>query len=641
MATGWNAAKVEAFKESFADFLGRIRIDSKDTGGGTVLGENIYYSQQRFLDGVWDALSNDIHDIKALKSRQLGISTICKPLVLFWMGVHDGLQGAMIFDTDAHKEAARRDIETMIRELHEYHPDYKFPTIERSNRYGFLLSNRSFLHFMAAGVRNQRSSGVLGRSSGLSLIWASEVCSWDNVEGLISLRSSISHRHPDRLYLWESTARGPNEWKTMWDEAKADDLNQTTVFIGWWALLEQSLARGTPQFARYGSDPPNDDEKRKIAEVKELYGFEVSQEQLAWYRYFADPSREGDDGAPSEEDGLIQQDQPWTEYEAFVLTGASFFSSQKLTELSFTTASSKFSAYRFVPGVDFVRSAVYPARNYRDIEYKIWEEPVIGASYVVGVDPAYGHSEKNDRSAIEVVKCYADGMEQVAEYISGSIEPSHLAWVMWTLVGYYGSKAGLPVVPIIELNGPGEAVWKEAQAVRQQVLNGYLNRAAEEKGLADLFRNVRQYIYQRSDSLTHGTALHMKTTSQLKVAYMERLRSFVHNGELVVRSMDLLRDMQVVTRDGDAIEAAGRGHDDRVVAIALCGRVWDDRLRRTLIAQNRTRMAEKARLALAQQDQYALFQRYQLDQFFRRNDGVRGAMARQAIRAAAEARRRY
>src|SRR5258708_3029563 len=152
MSGAWNKEKVRVFSESFREFLYRVTIDSKDTGGSTVLGENIYYAKERFLDAVWDALSHDIHDVSCLKSRQLGISTICKPLVLFWMGVHDGLQGAMIFDTDAHKEAARRDIETMVRQLHEFYPTYNFPTIVRTNRYGFFLSNRSFLHFMAPWI---------------------------------------------------------------------------------------------------------------------------------------------------------------------------------------------------------------------------------------------------------------------------------------------------------------------------------------------------------------------------------------------------------------------------------------------------------------------------------------------------------
>src|SRR3984957_6185804 len=261
--SGWDAAKVEVFKEQFLGFLNYWYIDSKDTGGDTVLGNNIYYAQERLLNGVWGPLSRDIHDIKILKSRQLGASTVCKPLVSFWMGVHDGLQGAMIFDTNGHKEEARNDIENILKLLADGHPEYKFPRIIQSNRAGLLLSNRSFLRFLAAGVKQSRSAGTLCRSSGLSLIWGSELCSWENEEGIKSLRSSISHQNPNRLYLFESTARGPNAWKDMWEEAQADDLNQATEFIGWWARLDQRLKRGTPQFERYGRLAPNDEEQKK------------------------------------------------------------------------------------------------------------------------------------------------------------------------------------------------------------------------------------------------------------------------------------------------------------------------------------------------------------------------------------------
>jgi hypothetical protein len=538
--TGWNSAKVAAFRTGFEDFLDRVTIDSKDTGGGTNLGENIYTSQKRFYDAAWDALSRDVHDVKCLKARQLGISTACRPLVTFWMGVHDGLQGAMIFDTDAHKETARRDIETMVHELHENYPSYRFPTIERSNRYGFLLSNRSFLHFMAAGVKSSRSSGVLGRTTGLSLVWGSEMCSWENQEGIISLRSSISHQNPNRLYLWESTARGPNEWKAMWEEAKADDLNQATVFIGWWAREDQRLRRGTAQFERYGRLAPTEEEEARIAAVEKLYGVHIDQEQLAWYRYFSDPTQKENTGAPDIQDGLIQQDQPWTEDEAFILTGSTFFNYQKLTDVINTTVSKNFQAFKFMPGGDFTSCAIVPARTYRDIELRIWEEPQIEATYVIGGDVAYGHSEKNDRSAIEVCKCYADGIEQVAEYISGSVMPHQLAWMLWTLAGYYGARSGQPVMMIVELNGPGEAVWREIGIVRQIVQQGYLRPQAEAKGIADIFRNVRQYIYGRSDSMGGGHNWQWKTTPQLKVAIMERERDFLHQGVLTLRSAELV-----------------------------------------------------------------------------------------------------
>lgn len=640
---GWTPAKVNAFKEGYADFLKRVRIDSKDTGGGTILADNIYYAQERFYDAVWDSLSRDIHDIKCLKSRQLGISTACRPLVTFWMGIHDGIQGGMIFDTDAHKEAARRDMETIIRELHEYWPNYNFPTIERTNRYGFLLSNRSFLHFMAAGVKSSRSSGVLARSTGLSLVWASEICSFENDEGLVSLRSTVSHINPNRLYLWESTARGMNIWKTMWDEAKSDDLNQSTVFIGWWARLDQRLKRGTAQFERYGALAPSAEEQAKIELVEKIYGFRIDQEQLAWYRYFSDPTQKEETRAPAQEDGYLQQDQPWTEDEAFILSGSTFFNYNKLTELHNTTVSQKYLAYKFETGGDITQCSILTARTKRDIEIKMWEEPQIEASYVLACDPAYGHSEKSDRSAIQVCRCYADGIDQVAEYASRSVMPHQLAWVIWSLAGYYGAKSGQSVMIIIELNGPGEAVWKEVNTVRQQVVNGYLRQAAREKGIEDICANVRNYVYSRADSMSSGHAYHWFTRTQTKVAIMERLRDMVNLGTMTVRSADLVEEFRLVTRDGDKIEAEGKGNDDRTIALAMAVRAWEDRMRRGLIALNKTRAAEKAQRSMAVGDRMALLQQYQFSQMFAGKRAIQVAAQREAVQSSwrDSSRRRY
>src|ERR1700747_1152666 len=135
----WTPAKDERLKEAFlGDFLPHWRIDSKETGGDTILADVLYESQILIYDTVWDALSQDIHDIKILKSRQLGSSTAIKPLTAFWHGMFDGLQGAMIFDTDAHKLEARQDIENGIKSLPA---KYKFPRVVGSNRYGLILEN--------------------------------------------------------------------------------------------------------------------------------------------------------------------------------------------------------------------------------------------------------------------------------------------------------------------------------------------------------------------------------------------------------------------------------------------------------------------------------------------------------------------
>ena len=99
--SGWNAAKVVEFRSAFLEFANHVTINSKELGT-IVLGEHIYTAQRLLLDGICRALSADIHDVKIGKSRQLGVSTFSRALTTFWAGMHDGLRGYMVFDTDGH-----------------------------------------------------------------------------------------------------------------------------------------------------------------------------------------------------------------------------------------------------------------------------------------------------------------------------------------------------------------------------------------------------------------------------------------------------------------------------------------------------------------------------------------------------------
>lgn len=626
---GWNRERVDAFSVSFREFLNSVYVNSKELGGHTCLGEHIYRAQEMFLDGIFDALGEDKHDIYVLKSRQLGCSTIARALSLFWLGMHDGLQGAMVFDTSYNTARARREIVGMIRNLPKA---IQFPRIMEDNRDGIILENDSQLLFMAAGVTNNRTGGGLGRSVGLNFVHCSEICSWTNEEGLTSFRQSLSEDYPDRLYLWESTARGFNAWHDLWSEAK-DDEAKATYFFGWWAKDNQVIERDTRDWAKYGTEPPTPSEVKRIIAVKEMYDWDITPEQLAWYRKKSDPTQEREEGEP--EDIYLLAEQPWTEEEAFQQTGSTFFVGERLTQISQRLATqAPPQAFRFVPGVNnFVESEFYQARTRREMELKIWEEPFQDSTYIVSADPAFGRDENNDNSAAQVVRCFADGIDQVAEYATATINPHQFAWLLWALVGYYGAKPNNRVMMICEINGPGEELWRQYQTTRQLISSGYLRGPAERKGIANIADNARTYVYQRSDSAAMGHAFQFKTQVQTKVQMLEATRNYVNTGTLFIRSQEVVEEMKVITRDGDTISAPSSKRDDRTFALALATRCWDDRIRRGLLSGNRTREAEKARLSLSIIDQYALFNRSTLDYFLKDKETQRAALVRQAIRA--------
>lgn len=1008
----WNPAKVKAFRAAFEAFLKVVKIDSKEAGGGYVLADRVYDAQRIVLDSIFEGLAADVHSFDILKSRQLGISTITRALIVFWLGFFKGMKGGLVFDTGDHKEEARRDIEALIDAL----PDgVKFPRIKTRNRSMLILENGSTLLFMAAGVKKGKSSGTLGRGSGLNLLWCSEMCqppdariitaagrevrmrdirvgsivrthtgasalvkaiirsentrpmvrvvpeigmpeimtfdhevvtpagkipasalekgdwlvlpirkitremtesrartrigrldhggqeavgagaaiplneemgfavgyylaegtvlfqerspqpkirpsgiaftrhrnekhycdravaalapylsaarriedkatcltsvetvygasiaawladtfgcderkhipdevfawgedfckglltgllagdgsktlktnrkykqnscalsttrsslayqardlaaalgvgwggishqdggdrygrnckeiwtlrwngpaaatlrewmgletaptgsrrgveryrmepgrvlirvrgvrqsedcpevyditvdhpdhtfqnsgfavsncSWENDEGVKSLESSIAKQFPDRLYVWESTARGPNIRKEMWENALADDLRWRAIFVGWWAHPGQKLLRGTPAYERYAAAPLSALEKKRIQQVQELYGWEISDEQLAWYRQLVDPNAEGEDDAREYvDDDLTRQDQPWTADEAFVLSGSTFFPTEAINDRMQHTVSSKYTGYKFYPGTDFISTRVETVRSAREIMLKVWQEPHSQGEYILSFDVAFGHNENNDRSAFQILRCYADKIEQVAEFASASTPTDHYAWVILHCVAWYKN-----VFMIGELNGPGEAVFKAYQETMKLMKTGYQRAEAKAAGLGNVFDNVRQFIYARPDSLSDGSVLHFKTTSQLKVTIFERLRDDLCGKRLDIASIATLSEMKDIVRNGDEIKGEGKTKDDRAFALALGSWAWHEKIRRKMSSQNRTKAAEIARERQSVGDQVKMFNQYTMTSFFARKEIVRKAQERAENRASWKGRR--
>jgi len=616
----WTPQRAAAVEKAFWTFAKHVRVNSKEKGGNYRVIDGFYTSQRRFTSTLFNkVLATNRHDLKCLKSRQLGITTNCEMLDVFWPGIHDGLQGAIIYDTTSHRESGRARIKNIVSNLPR---SYHFPRITGDNRDGLTFENGSRLLFMSAGIRQTTSSGVLGRSEGLNYIHASELCSWENEEGIKSLRSSASKFYPNRLYLWESTARTYNAWYDMWVEAKNNDLEEVTLFVGWWSKDDQRFKRGSPHYQRYGSDPPTDEELKRIKIVKDQYDFDIDDEQLAWYRWFVDPTRERESDDP--EDSYAISDQPWTEDEAFQQSGSTFYRSDRLQQALAYTTTVSYKSFRFWPGHNITECDFQSARYVRETQLKLWEEPQPESVYVVGGDPGFGHNESNNNSCAQVIRCYADAWEQVAEFTTPVIEPHHFSWLLLSLVCYYATPQQNDVLMICELNGPGEEVWRNYKQTAVIIRSGYLRFAAKQSGLGNVSGNVSNYFYTRSDSMHFGNSYQWKTNQQLKVQIMEGLRNNFHNGVALIRSSPALEEMKTIVREGDKIGAAQKnGRDDMNFALALCNRGWEERKRLSLVAQNRTREADKIRRSGTIIDRVALFNSNMLQDFLKTKEAQR------------------
>jgi hypothetical protein len=628
--SGWSREKRVKAEKAFYLFLNRSYINSKDAGR-LCLGEHLYDGQIRFISAVFDALEEDIHKIYVLKSRQLGLSTIARALCVFYLGTHEGMKGALCFDTTSHRENARKELVTMV---HNLPASLKFPKVKGTgtgNRDSFELVNDSSMIFLSAGVKKTKSSGVLGRSEGLALAHLSELCSYDNEEGLKSFEQSLSDLNPDRIYIYESTARGFNSWYAMWNRARKDVAHCKCLFLGWWSKPSQRIDRNHPDYQIYGLNPPSNEELEKVKAVREQYSHEITPEQLAWVRRKFDSNYNNEDDsadANAEDDSIMLAEQAWTEEEAFQQTGAVFFGSKQLTDQTNAYVRQKAKSYMYIAGDDFSGMRIYAAQNLRSIELKVWEEPANGSQYIMGIDPAFGENENNDRSSIFIGRAYADGIDQVAEYAWPLITTRQFAWVVASLLGWYG--AGSEISYILEINGPGSAVFNELKSLKFQIDNDRTQRKdLEERGLLNVFKNVKTYIYTRPDAMGVGANWHWETNTKRKILILERLRDFVSSGKFRIRSAALIEEMKTIAREGDSIGAPQSMRDDRVIAAALAAYYWDTKIKNNLITQRRTRDAEAAKQRRSIVDQVALFNTNHLDMFFAQKRAAR--LAQQAM----------
>ncbi|HYR42908.1 MAG TPA: hypothetical protein VER98_07795, partial [Terriglobia bacterium] len=374
----------------------------------------------------------------------------------------------------------------------------------------------------------------------------------------------------------------------IYQEAKKS-LTQKAIFIGWWRSELYRVSRETEIFKVHGGEDPTPAEYEWIDGVKKIYDFTITPEQLAWARWRLYEKHRGN------ETMMFQEFPPLEEY-AFQMSGSKFFSNRKLTDTKLMLEKEQPPAdyYRYSTGPTFDTTVLVPSAPYQ-CQLTVWEEPDPLGVYTIAADPAFGANEKSDRSCVQVLKCFADGVEQVAEFCTTEVSTYVFAWVIAHLAGGYRD-----AMVILEINGPGRTVWDEFQRIQQT--GGYTTSYNTNAGLMDVVGNIRNYLYHRSDSLSGSYAYHFKSTNELKESYMNKMRDAYERGLLVMRSEELLEEMKTIVND-DGVIGAGteKQKDDRVIAMGLAIQAWQDGLLPDLYERRWTRAEHFAKTQALQQ----------------------------------------
>jgi hypothetical protein len=295
-----------------------------------------------------------------------------------------------------------------------------------------------------------------GRGATPSAIHASEVAFWPAaMTKLTALKNSVP-REAETMFVIESTAKGYNEFKDLWDDAEQGRGSYEAFFWPWWKEAEYKLDFDSPdERERFVIGDPNDPRAEEEPDLVKHY--ELTLEQLNWRRLTISDECNGD--VPT-----FHQEYPSSPEEAFISTGSKVFdpyrSAQLMKRVERTDPSkpdllipgpviadltpTDMRTEPTMSGTIEVPGGALLERRQKGIltqaaPWRFWlpedgdGQLVRDSEYVMGVDVSGGKTETTqepDYHAIEVIDHRT--REQVAEYRS-RVEPRLL--VMEILLG--------------------------------------------------------------------------------------------------------------------------------------------------------------------------------------------------------------
>ena len=561
-------------RQGIYDLLTSVSIDTKEQGRCRV---EPWPSQRLVIDAVARGLQEGVHEFVILKCRQVAITTVCSIIELFWALANPGVQGAIIADRTDNLERLRRIFASLLETLP---PEWRSAEhhLVQNNRTGMAFANRSVIDLLAAG-----SNPDLGASRALNMLHATECAQWKSLAGVESLKASLARQNPHRLYVWESIASGFNWYHGFWQQAKVDR-HMRAIFIGFWSNPTYSIPKSDPDYKVYWDGRLSDDELQRARYVKQNYSYTVKPEQIAWWR------RESE----FRQEEYMMRHYPWHERECFIASGSGFFPAARTLEISETLSPSgpPYKGYKYTFDEQFLSSKIDQVNEPDEAMLKVWEPPEEKGIYVIGVDPSGGGGGESDDHAIEVMRCYADRIVQVAEFQTNRPLTYQLAWVLAHLAGAFRDH-----IANLEVTGVGAAVLPEVRNLRQLAERGILQGSPGTENILNMIGAVRWFLYKRPDTLGGaGNVIAWKANSDNKHQVYSELRDSLMLRRLEVRSPKLIAQMQAVVEDEGWIGAGPDTgeNDDLVSALVLAHHAWIEWRRPMLVARKLTWDSVKA-----------------------------------------------
>lgn len=496
-----------------------IQITRKDASTGKLI-PNV--PQMKFYNTIRDLHSkNKPIRIIILKARQMGFSTMTEAIMFKLTATQKNIRTGII----AHEDKATDNLFNMSKLFYDRLPDEWKPEIKASNAKELVFNNKDGSGLNSKFSVMTASGEAQGASATYQNLHISEFALWKGNKNLIlgTLLQTVPNL-ANTMVVIESTARGYNEFKDIWDAAMSGQNDYTPLFFAWWEMPEYRMP-----YSGFELNPEEQELKTR---------FNLDDEQLEWRRWCIRNNCNNDLN-------IFHQEYPSYPEEAFVATGACAFDSDavvnRLKHIPKPIRIGDFSYnVRYSPDGRQITVSDDKFKDYNQGAIKIYEEPEVGVPYVLAGDPA---GEGSDYSTMQVIN-NMNG-RQVAVYRKQRIDPDKYAEAAYCLGKYYNF-----ALIGIETN-----------------FTPYVHKQLDKMQYPYVY--VRQIEDNFSKSVT--TSFGFRTTSITRPVIIDELKRIVRDETGVINDYLTLNEMLTFSMNerGTKEEALPGKHDDLVIALAI------------------------------------------------------------------------
>lgn len=524
----------------------KIRIVYRDKTVGLL---KLNKSQLKLYHAIAERLSKRLPlDFIILKARQLGFTTFIEAFIIVTTLFRANQEAVIIANTEENASKIFEKYKFSYQELKARTPQLA-PTLQ--NQTGRILKTKT----SNSSIRIAPSSVDAARGSTLSAFHGSECAFWANMDDVLAAVDAALPDvsiNPVVFRFLESTANGYNTFKDYWDDAvkrfaKGEIGGAVPFFFPW--------------FEDDANQNPYDGFQLSEFEQMKMQKHHLTLDQMTyWHRQLV--KKKGDLS-------LTLQEYPFDPEDAFRSSGECVFDIEALSHR-------KQEVLRLRPQTKSITCQIHSING--DIEdwkmdkialkddlngaLTLYEEPVAGVPYCIGVDMAWGLS--HDNSVAQVIR--NDTKKQVAILSSNKIKAERYGELVAAL-GYYYNNALVGV----ETAATGETVISILKKLN------YMNIYRRENDSTNVYNNLTE---------VYG----VKTTKQSKNPMVTQCRyhceSYVEGRYRNVVDYDTLSEMEAFVYDYDNVKndddistrakMHGKGrHDDKVMALAIAYYISD------------------------------------------------------------------